>query len=59
MLNGQIDTKDTIPIANAELKFSRLGGESDFQLMMARNNEEIQRRLADENAELKECLKQL
>lgn len=58
-LNGQIDNKECVPIANAEIKFSRLGGESDFQIMMARSNEEIQRRLADENAELKECLKHL
>lgn len=41
--------KDHAPLANAELKFSRIGGESDFNLMIAKNQEEIQRRLSEEN----------
>lgn len=58
-LAGSIDQKENIPLPNGEIKFSRLGGDSDFNLMIAKNQEEIQRRLSDENQELKECLKQL
>jgi hypothetical protein len=38
---GTIEAKEHPPIANAEIKFSKIGGDSDFQLMMAKNQEEI------------------
>ena len=52
-----MEQKDNAPLPNAEIKFSRIGGDSDFNLMIAKNQEEIQRKLSDENAQLKECLK--
>ena len=38
-----------------EIKHSQM----DFQLMMSKSQDEIAKRLSDENAELKDCLKQL
>ncbi|CDW81629.1 UNKNOWN [Stylonychia lemnae] len=58
-INGQMENKENAPLPNNEIKFSRIGGDSDFNLMIAKNQEEIQRKLCDENAQLKECLKQL
>lgn len=36
-----MDVKEFVPLANSEIKFSKLGGESDFHLMIAKNQEEI------------------
>ena len=49
-INGQMETKENAPLPNNEIKFSRIGGDSDFNLMIAKNQEEIQRKLSDENA---------
>ena len=56
-ITGTMDVKEHAPIANPDLKFSRFGGDSDFHLMITQNQENIQKRMSDENAELKECLK--
>ncbi len=58
-INGMMDVKDHGATGNTDIKFSKMGGESDFNLMIAKNQEEIQRRLCEENTELKDCLKQL
>jgi hypothetical protein len=47
------------PVIPGEIKFSKVSGESDFNLMMAKSQEEIYKNLSEENAYLKECLKQL
>lgn len=56
-LTGQMDVKENAPLINAEYKFSKFGGESDFYLMCSKNSEQIMQSLSDENKELKECLK--
>jgi len=51
--------KENPPLVNADVKYSLIGAESDFQIMIAKSQEEHLRRLSDENSELKNCLKEL
>lgn len=46
-------------IANADYRFSKVTGEGDFHQMLSKDQEEMYRKLSDENSDLKECLKQL
>lgn len=46
-------------VKEGEIKFSKIGGESDFNLMIAKSQEEIYKRLSEENMELKECMRAL
>jgi hypothetical protein len=41
-----------------EIKY-QLAPQGDFSLMITQNCQEIQKRLADENAQLRDCLKHL
>ena len=47
----------TLP--NESIKFSALGGDHDFHLMVAKEHEQNYSRLREENQDLRECLKQL
>jgi len=44
---------------NQDFKFSKISGDSDFHLMISRDQEEVYKKMSDENADLKECLKML
>lgn len=46
-------------IANPDYKFSKLTGETDFHLMISKDQEEMHKKLSDENTELKNCLRLL
>jgi hypothetical protein len=48
-------------LPSGDIKYSKVlgGGEGDFHLMIAKSQEEIYKRMSDENLELKDCLKQL
>ena len=46
-------------LANADYKFSKVTGDSDFHLMISKDQAEMYRKMSDENSDLKECLKQL
>lgn len=52
-VNGTLE--QMVGVMPGEIKYSQM----DFQLMISKNQDEIMKRVCDENAELKECLKQL
>ena len=54
--NGEF-LASTLP--NESIKFSALGGDHDFHLMIAKEHEQNYSRLREENQDLRECLKQL
>jgi len=42
-----------------EVKFSKMSGEADMNLMISKNREEVLERITQENHDLKDCLKML
>ena len=44
---------------NNDFKFNKISPDSEFQLMISRDQEEIYKKLSEENQDLKDCLKQL
>ena len=42
-----------------EVKFSKMSGEADLNLMVSKNREEVLERITQENHDLKDCLKAL
>ena len=42
-----------------EVKFARMSGEADLNLMISKSREEVTARLTQENHDLKDCLKML
>lgn len=56
MANGQFLTGAT---PNPDFKFSKISGDSDFHLMISKDQEEMHKKLSEENAELRDCLRML
>ena len=46
-------------IPSNEVKFSKMSGDSDLNLMIAKSQEEIHKKITQENHDLKDCLKLL
>ena len=55
---GTMDRRDQGAEPNMEIKY-QLAPQGDFSLMITQNCQEIQKRLADENGQLRDCLKHL
>jgi hypothetical protein len=43
----------------SEIKYTKTGAENDFNLLIAKSQEEMYKTLGNENSELRDCLKQL
>ena len=44
---------------NGEFKFSKISGDQDFHLMISKDQEDVYRRVTEENNDLRDCLKLL
>ena len=57
MVPGGIEVLDMLPL-NENMKYSRQG-DTDFNIMIAKSQEEMYKKITEENQQLKNCFKQL
>lgn len=62
MFDNKVPSKANIDLCaptvnNPSFKFSKINGESDFHLMISKDQEDLYHKMANENADLKDALK--